>query len=221
MKAKSIELIAELMSSSEVPMFAKEKLSQIMRIETMTMKVGGFKMTDVLLKPTKENHRWNPFYLGVYFDARGYEVATEGHILIWKKTEVPSNLAGKVIGQDGNEIVCHYPNWQAVIPTPEKSELVTINFDKIAEFASDWKANKKILGKVFAVVFVANRYLNLALLVKFARAMKSAEINQISVKTENDFYPVWFGSLDGMGGLLLPTYPPTKDNIDKLQIYEM
>lgn len=220
MKAKSIELIAELMSSNEVPMFAKEKLSQIMRIETMAVKVSGFKMTDVLLQPTKAN-QWNPPYLGVYYDARGYEVATEGHILIWKKADVPSNLAGKVIGQDGVEIVCRYPNWQAVIPTPEKSELVTLNFDKIAEFASDWKANKKVLDKVIALVFVANRYLRLDLLVKFAKAMKSAEINQISVKTENDSSPVWFGDLNGMGGLLMPTYPPTKDNIDNFKIYEM
>lgn len=220
MKAKSIELIAELMSSNEVPMFAKEKLSQIMRIETMAVKVGGFKMTDVLLKPTNAN-RWNTAYLGVYYDWRGYEVATEGHILIWKKADVPSNLEGKVIGQDGDEIVCHYPNWQAVIPTPEKSELVTINFDKIAEFASDWKANKKILDKEQAVVFVANRYLNLDLLVKFARAMKSAEINQILVKTENDSSPVWFGDLNGMGGLLMPVYPPHDGNRDYFQIYEM
>lgn len=220
MKAKSIELIAELMSSSEVPMFAKEKLSQIMRIETMAVKVSGFKMTDVLLQPTKAN-QWNPPYLGVYYDARGYEVATEGHILIWKKADVPLNLAGKVIGQDGVEIVCRYPNWQAVIPTPEKSELVTINFDKIAEFASDWKANKKILDKEQAVVFVANRYFNLDLLVKFARAMKSAEINQILVKTENDSSPVWFGDLNGMGGLLMPVYPPHDGNKDDFQIYEM
>lgn len=220
MKAKSIELIAELMSSNEVPMFAKEKLSQIMRIETMAVKVSGFRMTDVLLKPTKDN-QWNPPYLGVYYDARGYEVATEGHILIWKKADVPSNLAGKVIGQDGVEIVCRYPNWQAVIPTPEKSELVTLNFDKIAEFASDWKANKKILDKEQAIVFVANRYLNLNLLVKFAKAMKSAEINQISVKTENDSSPVWFGDLNGMGGILMPVFPPHDGNRDDFQIYEM
>lgn len=220
MKAKSIELIAELMSSNEVPMFAKEKLSQIMRIEAIAVKVGGFKMTDVLLKPTKAN-QWNPPYLGVYYDARGYEVATEGHILIWKKADVPSNLAGKVIGQDGVEIVCRYPNWQAVIPTPEKSELVTLDFDKIAEFASDWKANKKVLDKVIALVFVANRYFNLDLLVKFASAMKSAEINQISVKTENDSSPVWFGDLNGMGGILMPVYPPHDGNKDDFKIYEM
>lgn len=220
MKAKSIELIAELMSSNEVPMFAKEKLSQILRIETMAVKVSGFRMTDVLLKPTKAN-QWNPPYLGVYYDARGYEVATEGHILIWKKTEVPSNLAGKVIGQGGDEIVCRYPNWQAVIPTPEKSELVTIDFDKIAEFASDWKANKKVLDKVEARVFVANRYLNLDLFFKFASAMKSAEIHQISVKTENDSSPIWFGSLDGMGGLLMPAFPPHDGNKGNFQIYEM
>lgn len=220
MKAKSIELIAELMSSNEVPMFAKEKLSQIMRIETMAVKVSGFKMTDVLLKPTNAN-RWNTAYLGVYYDERGYEVATEGHILIWRKTDVSPTLAGKVMGQDGDEIVCRYPNWQAVIPTPEKSELVTINFDKIAEFASDWKANKKILDKEQAIVFVANRYFNLDLLVKFARAMKSAEINQISVKTENDSSPVWFGDLNGTGGLLMPVYPPHDGNRDDFQIYEL
>lgn len=220
MKSESVKIIAELIGSNEVPMFAKEKLSQIMRIETMAVKVSGFRMTDVLLKPTKAN-QWNPPYLGVYYDARGYEVATEGHILIWKKADVPLNLMGKVIGQDGDEIVCHYPNWQAVIPTPEKSELVTLNFDKIAEFASDWKANKKVLDKVIALVVVANRYLNLDLLVKFASAMKSADIHQISVKTENDSSPIWFGSLDGMGGLLMPTYPPTKNNIDNFQIYKM
>lgn len=220
MKSESVKIIAELIGSNEVPMFAKEKLSQIMRIETMAVKVSGFRMTDVLLKPTKAN-QWNPPYLGVYYDARGYEVATEGHILIWKKTEVPSNLAGKVIGQGGDEIVCRYPNWQAVIPTTEKSELVTLNFDKIAELASDWKANKKVLDKVTGLVFVANRYFNLDLLVKFASAMKSADIHQISVKTENDSSPVWFGDLNGMGGLLMPTYPPTKNNMDNFKIYEM
>lgn len=215
MKAKSIELIAELMSSSEVPMFAKEKLLQIMRIETMAVKLGGFRMTDYISKDTSR-----PVFTGVYYDESGYEVATEGHILVYRKANVPDDLKNKVVLPNGEFLsdsdYNRYPNWKAVIPKKSKDTIVyTIDIAKVEEFASDWKAIKKVSDKAIAVVKIGDYFFKLDLLVLFCKALKFAQVVECY---SNYGYNLYFGDFESMGGVLMALQ---QKNRIEYQIYEM
>lgn len=200
MKAKSIELVAELMSSSEVPMFAKDKLTQIMRIETANTRVSGFKMTDYISKDTSR-----PVFTGVYYDESGYEVATEGHILVYRKANIPDDLKNKVVLPNGELLsereYIRYPNWKAVVPMKSKDTIdCTIDIAKVEEFAKDWKAIKKVSDKAIAVVKIGKYYFKLDLLVLFCKALKFAETNKCHIYNGFNLY---FGDFESMGGVLV------------------
>ena len=58
-----------------------------------------------------------PNFEGVYNDASGYGVVTDGYILLADKKLYDKKNKGKVIGKDGREIDGgKYPNWKSVIP---------------------------------------------------------------------------------------------------------
>lgn len=215
MKAKSIELIAELMSSNEVPMFAKEKLSQIMRIETANTRVSGFKMTDYISKDTSR-----PVFTGVYYDESGYEVATEGHILVYRKANIPDDLKNKVVLPNGELLsereYNRYPNWKAVVPMKSKDTIdCTIDVTRVEEFAKDWKAIKKVSDKSIAVVKIGEYYFKLDLLVLFCKALKFAETNKCHI---NYGCNLSFGDFESMGGVLVALQQTSRI---EYQIYEM
>lgn len=218
MKAKSIELVAELMSSSEVPMFAKEKLMQIMRIETMAVKLGGFRMTDYISKDTSR-----PVFTGVYYDESGYEVATNCHILVYRKANIPDDLKNKVVLPNG-ELLSEreynlYPNWKAVIPKKSKDTIdCTIDVTRVEEFAKDWKAIKKITDKKIAVVKFCDNYFKLDLLVLFCKALKFAQVCDCYIHKRYSDCTLCFGDLESMGGILISMF---KGESEDFQIYEM
>lgn len=220
MKNESVKIIADLMLSAEVPQFAKEELSRLMRIETMATKVSGFKMTDYVDSKSKGlRHALE----GIFYDESGYEVATEGHILIYRKVDVADNLKNRIVLPNGEFVSenLRYPNWKAVVPNDAEFEPFIVDFDKVEEFAKDWKAKKKICGKVVPMITFKNRYFNLDLFVKFIKAMKYAETNIIKLNPKNDTTPVSFGSYDNMGGLIMPMLPPTEKGMEENEIYAL
>jgi hypothetical protein len=218
MKNESVKIIADLMLSAEVPKFAKEELSRLMRIETMATKVSGFKMSDYIAKD-----HLKPSLNGIFYDESGYEVATEGHILIYRKAEIPENFKNRVVLSDGkllNEDI-KYPKWQSVVPDAKEYEHFTVDFDKVEEFAKDWKAKKKMFGKGEVMITFNNRYFNLELFVKFIKAMKYAETNIIKLNPKNDTAPVSFGSYDNMGGILMPMQCQSEHKMSECTIYTL
>ena len=220
MKNESVKIIAELMISAEVPQFAKEELSRLMRIETMATKVSGFKMTDYVDSKSKG---LRPALEGIFYDESGYEVATEGHILIYHKVEIPENFKNRIVLPDGkllNEDI-KYPKWKNVVPNDAEFEPFIVDFDKVEEFAKDWKAKKKMFGKGEVMITFNNRYFNLELFVKFVRAMKYAETNVIKFNPKNDTTPVSFGSYDNMGGILMPMICPSEHKRSECTIYNL
>lgn len=218
MKAKSVELIAELMSSNEVPMFAKDKLMQIMRIEAANTRVSGFKMTDYISKDPLR-----PVFTGVYYDDRGYEVATEGHILVYRKANIPDDLKNKVVLPNGELLserdYNRYPNWKAVVLMKSKDTIdCTIDIAKVEQFAKDWKAIKKITDKKIAVVKFCDNYFNLDLFVLFCKALKFAQVCDCYIHKRYSDCTLCFGDLESMGGILISMF---KGESEDFQIYEL
>lgn len=201
MKSESVKIIAELIGSNEVPMFAKEKLMQIMRIETANTRVSGFKMTDYISKDTLQ-----PVFTGVYYDESGYEVATNCHILVYRKANVPDDLKNKVVLPNGEFLTENeynrYPNWKAVVPMKKSKDTIdcTIDVARVEEFAKDWKAIKKVSDKAIAVVKICEHYFKLDLLVLFCKALKFAETNKCHI---NNGCNIYFGDFESMGGVLM------------------
>lgn len=218
MKSESVKIIADMIASAEVTASVKEKLMQIMRIETANTRVSGFKMTDYISKDPLR-----PVFTGVYYDESGYEVATEGHILIYRKVNIPDDLKNKVVLPNGEllserEYNC-YPNWKAVVPMKSKDTIdCTIDIAKVEEFAKDWKAIKKITDKKIAVVKFCDNYFNLDLLVLFCKALKFAQVCDCYIRKGYSNCTLCFGDLESMGGILISMF---KGESEDFLIYEM
>lgn len=215
MKSESVKIIADMISSAEVTASVKEKLMQIMRIETANTRVSGFKMTDYISKDPIR-----PVFTGVYYDESGYEVATEGHILVYRKANVPDDLKNKVVLPNGELLserdYNRYPNWKAVVPMKSKDTIdCTIDIAKVEEFAKDWKAIKKVSDKAIAVVKIGEYYFKLDLLVLFCKALKFAETNKCHI---NNGYNLYFGDFESMGGVLMALQQTSRF---EYQVYEL
>lgn len=215
MKSESVKIIADMISSAEVTASVKEKLMQIMRIETANTRVSGFKMTDYISKDPIR-----PVFTGVYYDESGYEVATEGHILVYRKANVPDDLKNKVVLPNGELLsereYNRYPNWKAVVPMKSKDTIAyTIDIAKVEEFAKDWKAIKKVSDKAIAVVKIGEYYFKLDLLVLFCKALKFAETNKCHI---NNGYNLYFGDFESMGGVLMALQQTSRF---EYQVYEL
>lgn len=203
MKNESIKIVSTLMASEQIPDWAKDELQRIMRIETSAVKIKGFSMYDYIAKKDSYRHAFE----GVYYDEQGYEVATEGHILVWNKTEIPDDCKGKIIRADGTFAEVNYPNWRAVIPCERKWDYFAIDFAKVEEYASDWKAFKKTKKDSIPVIKIDNVYINLELFVKYIKAMKFAGANAVRYVSTATSMPICFGSLESMGGIIMPLLP--------------
>lgn len=215
MKSESVKIIADMISSAEVTASVKEKLMQIMRIETANTRVSGFKMTDYISKDPLR-----PVFTGVYYDESGYEVATEGHILVYRKANVPDDLKNKVVLPNGEFLsereYNRYPNWKAVIPKKSKDTIdCTIDIAKVEEFAKDWKAIKKVSDKAIAVVKIGEYYFKLDLLVLFCKALKFAQVVECY---SNNGYNLYFGDFESMGGVLMALQQTSRI---EYQVYEL
>lgn len=225
MKSESIKIFAELMLSADVPEFAKDKLAQVMRIEEKIAKVRGFAMSDYVDKKSKG---LRPALEGIFYDESGYEVATDGHILIYRKAEIPEHLKNQVLMPNGEILAkdryTRYPNWRAVVPDAAKFATYNIDFDKVEQLATDWKSKKKLdsYKKVVPFLYINETiYVNLELFVKLVKAMRFAGINEIKYDAENPTRPLVFGSLESFGGLLMPLLPPQEKSYEELLVYTL
>ena len=150
MKVKSLEILSQVLGSDLLHLELKAKLVEVVRNE-VTTKPRKFSIWNYVAE-----NDIRPYFEGVYQDAEGYEVATNGHILIYRKHDVSADMAGKVIFKDGTTIDSaeRYPKWKVIVP--KKSEMrnsVVIDFDRVEQLYNDWKVarvvdNHNLMGYV-------------------------------------------------------------------------
>lgn len=208
---KSIEMLQSVLGSDLLHPELKAKLVEVVRNE-VTSKSRKFNIWNYVA----ENHML-PYFEGLYQDVEGYEVATNGHILIYRKHDVSTDMANKVVFKDGTTIDSaeRYPKWKIIVP--KKSEMrnsVTIDFDRVEQLYNDWKVarvvdNHNLMGYViiqgwkfklplFYDLCVAAREFGCDKLYIYHRGLGSAcEQSRLA-----------FGSLEeGVGGFIMSDIP--------------
>lgn len=211
MKVKSQEILSEVLSSDLLHPDLKAKLVEVVRNE-VTTKPRKFSIWNYVAESDIR-----PYFEGLYQDPSGYEVATDSHILLYRKHDVSADMAGKVIFKDGTTIDSaeRYPKWKVIVP--KKSEMrnsVAIDFDRVEQLYNDWKVarvvdNHNLMGYVtiqgwkfklplFYDLCVAAREFGCDNLYVYHRGLGSAwEQSQLA-----------FGSLeDGAGGFIMSDIP--------------
>lgn len=81
-------------------------------------------------------------FKGVYYDTKGFAVATDGSIMVVLPDETRS---GKIIGKDGKEIDAEFPKYRSAIPTNFDDDAIHINpewREKIAKRQKEMHAAK-------------------------------------------------------------------------------
>ena len=87
---------------------------------------------------------------GVYHD-EGFEVASNGHILVAVRSQYDASLEGKVTNDKGEEIQGNYPKWRTVL----EQEVIPLNIDikNLAAFIQGAKAKAKEQRRNFIISF--------------------------------------------------------------------
>ena len=211
MKVKSQEILSQVLGSDLLHPDLKAKLVEVVRNE-VTSKPRKFSIWNYV---AEDDIR--PYFEGLYQDVEGYEVATNSHILIYRKHDVSADMAGKVVFKDGTAMDSaeRYPKWKVIVP--KKSEMrnsVVIDFDRVEQLYNDWKVarvvdNHNLMGYViiqgwkfklplFYDLCVAAREFGRDKLYVYHRGLGSAwEQSRLA-----------FGSLEeGVGGFIMSDIP--------------
>lgn len=211
MKVKSIEMLQSVLDSDLLHPELKAKLIDVVRNE-VTTKPRKFNIWDYV-----SDDDIRPYFEGLYQDAEGYEVATNGHILIYRKHDVSADMAGKVVFKNGETMDSaeRYPKWKVIVPKKsEMRNIVTIDFERVEQLYNDWKVamvvnNHNLMGYViiqgwkfklplFYDLCVAAREFGCDKLYIYHRGLGSAcEQSRLA-----------FGSLEeGVGGFIMSDIP--------------
>ena len=199
MKVKSIEMLQSVLDSDLLRPELKAKLIDVVHNE-VTTKPRKFNIWDYV-----SDDDIRPYFEGLYQDAEGYEVATNGHILIYRKHDVSADMAGAE----------RYPKWKVIVPKKsEMRNIVTIDFERVEQLYNDWKVamvvnNHNLMGYViiqgwkfklplFYDLCVAAREFGCDKLYVYHRGLGCAwEQSRLA-----------FGSLeDGVGGFIMSEIP--------------
>lgn len=151
----------------------KEKISQVIRIESRSTNKGKFSWYDYTA-----NDGIRLVMEGVYHD-EGFKVASDGHILLAVKEPYDESLEGKIEAKDGSFTEGRYPNWRSVLPNDmEGCRQFEINeslfYDKVKDLRAEYKAEngKGCRWSEDWYVKFDDLILKAQLFDKFVRAMK-------------------------------------------------
>ena len=184
---------------------------------------------DIVRKPKKNNGKFEdalgddtlrPVLMGVYHDAEGYAVATNGIVLIADKQEYNSRKKGKIVGKDGKEINGNYPQWRRVIPA--ETIPIAIDLQDLSGFIGGLKKMypKKSERKNFVVLIKNSNgvvcYYNMAQLETFVDGAirLGATASEIGIDEKG------FLLADTKNGIALLVSKPGLNTIDTGFVYE-
>lgn len=95
----------------------------------------------------KRDWKMRPALSGVYYDPRGYRVATDGHVILATKDGYDEKYAGKIVRKDGVMVEAKFPNWYDLfVPGVDMSvrTRVEVSSERLVEVEREWKALYKV-----------------------------------------------------------------------------
>ena len=140
------------------------------------------------------------------FHDNGYDVASDGHILVCLKSDYEPELEGKIIDKFGESIDGRYPNYMSVKPKNNKNE-VEVDTDKVYDALREHKARKKAAGKrgdvPRCVIRIGNKcYFDLDNFKKFCGFLEMK--NNFKIKIEDASRAAMTECEDGSWALIMP-----------------
>ncbi len=144
--------------------------------------------------------------LNCVFHDEGFEIASNGHLLVCLKSDYAPELEGKLIDRVGENYDGRYPNYKSVKPTksPKSAE---IDPAKVWDALKEYKVRKKAAGKhgdvPTPVLRVNNEaYFNLNVFSKFITFMEMK--NNFTLKYEDYTHAAICECEDGSWALVMP-----------------
>lgn len=172
---KNLDLIQEAIKAiaTENSENAIKALEQFVRLNTP--KIKGDKVNIWNWIDPKE---FRGYCQGVYYDVTcGVAVATDTHVLLVSKPDAELDGKNRLIGKDGKEIVCSYPDYNRVFRKEQRE--IDVNVDKVVELLNQERVDKK-LGKEYYAFNVSDSH-NFYLTPKICKLL-------ITMPREGKFY---------------------------------
>ena len=111
----------------------------------------------------KNDYRYNRMG-GVYFDPKGYAVATNGRLMAVKKDNDKDHYKGCTVDKNGNKLSESFPNWSRVLPDWDDLEPVNYDFEALGNLLKSEKDFIKGCKKMsrFQCVNIGGTYIDLS-----------------------------------------------------------
>lgn len=144
--------------------------------------------------------------LGGIFHDNGFEVASDGHVLVCLKSDYEPELEGRIIDKFGESVCGSYPNYMSIKPKNNKIE-VEVDTDKVYDALREHKARKKAAGKggyvPRCVIRIGNKcYFYLDNFKKFCGFLEMK--NNFKIKIEHANRAAMTECEDGSWALIMP-----------------
>lgn len=160
----------------------------------------------------KETIKLRPCFSGVYYDPKGYAVASDTHILIADKELFNKSLSGKVINKKGEDITNasagNYPNWFNILPKLKDCTRIKIDIEDLIHFIENYKAKNKEFTSV-DLGFKGEYSYEINRLLLFCKAAKRYTGKMYLEKMSGRLYMV----ADNSEGYIMLSVVNTKGNI--------
>ena len=207
-----VKLIQQLTGREEWSHVVQE-LQEALVCEANDVKLGKL---DLYKFTAKDKLR--PALTGVYYSG-GWQVATDGYILIACKQDYAEEKEGQVILKDGTVIEDKYPNWRSVIPAMnDEWKTFRLNTDELSAAMRKIKVHTKVYGKYSCMLSIDDKvWLDPNFFKLFATAMKEAGTDTLRYHSDSRGIVV---ITDTMQLLLMPKWPPTEEHLaDESRLY--
>lgn len=163
--------------------------------------------------------------MGCVHHEDGFKVASDCHLLIAVKDAYPEDLEGKNINRKGEEYEGNYPKWKMVFPSEKQdaeAQDYRIDFDQIAGWVKENKAERKMLGKWgarTAFVKVGPAFFKLELFARFVKFMKAEGTDILRIIDSRRAAACY--AENGSKGLMMPAFvDETKIDPDRQVIWQ-
>lgn len=200
-----VKLIQQLTGREEWGHVVQE-LQGILVCEANDVKLGKL---DLYKFTAKDDLR--PVLTGVHH-SEGWQVATDGHMLIACKQDYAEEKEGQIVAKDGKVIEGRYPNWRSVIPVMnDEWKTFRLNTTELSAAMRQIKVHTKVYGKGSCMISIEDKvWLDPNMFQLFATAMKEAGVDTLRYHSETRGIVV---VTDTMQLLLMPKWPPTEEEL--------
>lgn len=184
--------------------FSKEMVRQIYVLDEVERSTGARFDLSAYCVP-KKNWGVRPSMDGIYYDPRGYRVASDSSVILATKEGYNEEYAGKSVRKDGyimDTSEYKFPEWWLLFNELkiEEHKVESVSFERLREIEVQWKAFHRVDKKGVAGFRVGKACLRAEHAEKMRKAMEHLGTDEVFIKSER--HMVWAKSERGYFGVM-------------------